>query len=1215
MGIRHTTATSSRPALLLRAPLALLLAALALLLLAPLAAEAAAPGTPDSVTVTRSDGSLTASWDAVDGATHYHVTYSTDGGSSWSLAAFHHATNSITFAVSNGDTYVVGVRAKNVDGGGGWRNSEPAGPYTPPPPPATPASVSVTRSDGSLTASWDAAAGATSYHVTYSTNGGGSWSLAAFDHATTSITISANNGDTYVVGVRAKNAGGGSGWVNSPASGPYTPPTPEPTPTPTPVPAPDAPSSVSVTRADGTLTASWDAPSGATKYHVTYTADHKQSWTAASDSHTGTSITISADNAATYYVAVRAGNAGGWSGWRDSAASGPYTTLQPGISVQDADGNDITALSVPEGGEASYRVKLTAPPSEPVKVCIGLSVRDLNDPSITFKGAAEGVVALNLNFTADNWDTFQTVTLVATEDDDYLDGQRDVGHDTRDYVHYWPGAITMTVTEIDNDELPAVPANFTITNGDGFFDLAWDASDHATGYDIRAKINNSASWSSVATGVTTTSYRYTTSDVVNVLAVRATNAGGSSAWSELTRGPNDSWLTTVQQAGASAQSLVMAAAQGQSQLNAPASITVTRDNYLRDEKLRVSWSAVSGASGYNLACAASPPSNTPFTGLSWWHCGSITSGSTTSFIVDEDRGPGLVTDLVRSRSYTVAVRAVTGNPAQASPWLLSADAHPAFEPDYPTMSVSRAAGSITVSWTRPGYAQGYEIRCATYENNVTGTYTDCADVENATAVNGRYSATISSWTAGGANYTIDDSKTYDLSVTTTNVSGESPSVLAPLIYPDADLTVSNIGVTTATLTIANYSANWYYKANAAPDNTCKGPVSGSSKDLIGLSAHTSYVYSAYSAAGCASADLLATAAQFTTFSSVSNLTNAVTGDSNITRDQEKAVAFTTGANSGGYTLQRLTAKLKQKGTPLGTLSVTLHSMQGTDEYDKDSQPSSTVLATLSGTPPTSTDWTDTTFTCSGSGCQLNAGTTYFIVIGNDNGSNNAANGWTWAYTLSGSETKAPTNNGWDLQYGHDSNIGSWRSYEDWHVAEIAFTDAPSLTSSNVSGSGATLTLTHYHTANPWYYKATTGPHTTCQGAVSGTSVNLTGLSAGSSYTYSAYSDSACTANNLLATASAFTTPLSAPTSLNLSFDSGLGKMQASWTKPSGAGSVGYELQHADSNRNNPYGSTTTIAATSASQVTHTFSNTLTVKFRVRAKVGGVTSAWAEYVAP
>ena len=129
-------------------------------------------------------------------------------------------------------------------------------------------------------------------------------------------------------------------------------------------------------------------------------------------------------------------------------------------------------------------------------------------------------------------------------------------------------------------------------------------------------------------------------------------------------------------------------------------------------------------------------------------------------------------------------------------------------------------------------------------------------------------------------------------------------------------------------------------------------------------------------------------------------------------------------------------------------------------------------------------------------------------------------------------------------------------------------------------------------------------------------MTLTGLSAATSYTYSAYSDSTCTSANLLATATAFTTTLAAPSGLSLSFNGGILKMQASWSKPSGAtGEVGYELQHADSDRNNSYGGTTTIAATSAGTVTHTFNNSLTIKFRVRAVVGSTKSAWAEYVSP
>ena len=200
-----------------------------------------APATPSSVSVTRADGTLTASWAAVEGATSYHVTYSSDGGGSWSLAALNHPDSSITIGVDNANTYVVGVRARNEHGDSGWRNSPSAGPYTPPPPPkpppepepepppATPESVSLSRGDGTLTASWPAVEGATSYHVTYSSDGGGSWSLAALNHPDSSIEITGvDNASTYLVGVRARNEHGDSGWRNSPSAGPYTPPPPPP---------------------------------------------------------------------------------------------------------------------------------------------------------------------------------------------------------------------------------------------------------------------------------------------------------------------------------------------------------------------------------------------------------------------------------------------------------------------------------------------------------------------------------------------------------------------------------------------------------------------------------------------------------------------------------------------------------------------------------------------------------------------------------------------------------------------------------------------------------------------------------------------------------------------------------------------------------------------------------------------------------------------------
>ena len=200
------------------------LLACAWLLLPLFALAQSPPGTPSSVTVSRADGTLTASGYAVSNATRYHVTYSSDGGKSWAAAADNHAASSITIGnVDNAKTYVVGVRAGNADGWSGWRNSAPAGPLNP--PPATPATVTVTRADGTLTASGYAVSNATKYHVTYSADGGQSWAAAANNHTASSITISnVDNGKTYVVGVRAGNAGGWSGWRNSDPAGPYQPP-------------------------------------------------------------------------------------------------------------------------------------------------------------------------------------------------------------------------------------------------------------------------------------------------------------------------------------------------------------------------------------------------------------------------------------------------------------------------------------------------------------------------------------------------------------------------------------------------------------------------------------------------------------------------------------------------------------------------------------------------------------------------------------------------------------------------------------------------------------------------------------------------------------------------------------------------------------------------------------------------------------------------------
>ena len=189
-------------------------------------------------------------------------------------------------------------------------------------------------------------------------------------------------------------------------------------------------------------------------------------------------------------------------------------------------------------------------------------------------------------------------------------------------------------------------------------------------------------------------------------------------------------------------------------------------------------------------------------------------------------------------------------------------------------------------------------------------------------------------------------------------------------------------------------------------------------------------------------------------------------------------------------------------------------MQGTGQYSSTSQPSETILAILSTATPTASTYTDTTVTCSGSGCSLSPNTTYFISAR----TTDDHPAYSWAVSTSETETAQPSGNGWSVGFGHykNDNALDWGSWSDWNIAEITFETVTTLTPSNLTATGATLTIAGYPGAN-WYYKYTSPSGGTCSSAFSGASATVT-MGAGS-YTFAAYSDASC--SNLLATTVAF----------------------------------------------------------------------------------------------
>ena len=992
-------------------------------------AQESTPGAPASVSLSRADGTVTASWPAVSGATKYHATYSADGGSSWHAPVNNHTnipTNSITFDADNSKSYIVGVRAGNdSDQWSGWRNSPSAGPFTPNPAPGPVSSVTITRTDGNLNANWPAVNGATKYHITYTVNGSGNWMLAALNHAASSIDISGvDNAKTYIVGVRAGNSTGWSGWVNSPAAGPYTPPqptptpAPEPTPTPTPQPPPAAPTGLTATAGDQSVALAWNASADSSitgyEYRTRYAGVAWGDWTAisATNSYTVTGL----ENGKEYRFKLRAVNAGG--------ASKPGPQSSP------------------------WYVSATPAPPPP----------------------------------------------------------------------------------------PVAPSNVAVNPGNGSLSITWDAVSEATSYEVRAKAEGATEWHDVASGVTGTSYTYTTSNIMDYVGVRARNANGASAWSDVSRMPSNDLLnvaTGLSSGGASAQSV-----QAQSQLAAPTWGTITRKAVELSRgnlatELDLNWTGVSGATGYSLACS-------DVGGWEWYICGWVdaTNSNTVTYTsvpsaqsqpvtvshyrrTSENQQPAGDYRLTYQRPLMVSIRAVNANPADASAWTTTPTIR-IILPNLRDFTVTRTDGQIAMSWKPNKWTTGYEVYCDNYTAGQTASYTLCATLTNQDDTAASHSVTITK-SGGTHNWSaLDDTSTLDIAIDSTNAYNKE-RFLAPFIYPVVKLSVSNIGLTTATLTIANHSENWYYKYTSPDGGTCSSAQSGTTADVSGLTGGMTYTFKAYSDSTCST--LLATA-DFTTVSYVTTLTSTKANWGNhISTSADQAIAFTTGDYSNGYTLKNVIVPLRKVNEPsAGTngLQLKLHELKDkTSAYSSSSVPSDAALRyttfSKTSTPSIGTSWTDTTYTCSGVGCSLSANTTYFIVATFD-----GSQRYEIAYATSEVQTTKPDNSGWDIEYGHNKTTinGSWTSYSDFTLARFEFTYAPTLASSNVRSTGATLTLSHYHDGD-WYYKADKDPHSTCQGPVSGARVTLTGLSVGESYTYGAYSDTSC--STLLAMAAEFTT--------------------------------------------------------------------------------------------
>ena len=452
---------------------------------------AAAPDAPTDVAVLAQSGAAFVSWtSAVDNGaaiTDYTITLDDGVDSPITVRVSGLATSAYISGLTNGTTYSVVVTATNPQGSG--PGSSPLD-VTPANAPGAPTDITVTPSNATLSVSWTApstgGSDITGYTVT-ADDGIDTPSTCTTDGSTTTCDITGlTNGTAYSVSVSATNAIG-----TTPSTGSVTA---------TPATTPDAPTSLSVTPGNGTLTVTWGAPEfngGATISAYTVTADNGVDTpttctvTDGSNACTLTGLT----NGSSYSVSVTATNAQGVGAATDPVDATPS-------AVPDAP-TSIDAV----GGDSMITVNWTAPDNTGGADITGYTATAFA-PGYGYSTCTGGPTDTTCDITDLVNGVNYTITVIAT-------------NATGDSV----ASSSTSATPAGN---PTAPTGVTATAGNTQITVSWSAS-HANGSDITAYTASTSDGSSCdTTGALTCVITGLTNGTSYSISVVATNGVGDS---------------------------------------------------------------------------------------------------------------------------------------------------------------------------------------------------------------------------------------------------------------------------------------------------------------------------------------------------------------------------------------------------------------------------------------------------------------------------------------------------------------------------------------------------------------------------------------------------------------------------------------------------------------------------------------------------------------
>jgi len=185
---------------------------------------------------------------------------------------------------------------------------------------------------------------------------------------------------------------------------------------------------------------------------------------------------------------------------------------------------DKEAVTVPEGGTASFRVKLSSQPEATVSVTVK---RVSGDRDISVRTGD------SLTFTRSNWNSYQKVVLACAVDGDAADGEAVIRISSPDIPNK-----NIAATEDDTVVVtaPAAPTNLTLQSlGGPIISLNWsDNSNNETSFRIERSVNGEGFVEYGSVGANNTSYNDRGVDVGNTYQYRvraATTVSGFTVYS------------------------------------------------------------------------------------------------------------------------------------------------------------------------------------------------------------------------------------------------------------------------------------------------------------------------------------------------------------------------------------------------------------------------------------------------------------------------------------------------------------------------------------------------------------------------------------------------------------------------------------------------------------------------------------------------------------